>query len=136
MRILTTLLLAVILTIGVACSGNGSTVSLDKDTKRMLETALSVSSGLEITEIKTTRDGISITYEQVTGDSQAVMMQRWLDLAVVTMSFLDEPTTIIIHPTGSGATVSRVTIEAGDIASLLIGEISFEAALSRIKVEK
>ncbi len=62
-------------------------------------------------------------------------MQRWLDIAVVTMSFMDEPRTIIIYPTAKGVPVSKVTIEAGDVASLLLGERSIEDTLSRIKIE-
>lgn len=132
MRILLALFLSIVLTIGAACGGNAA---LDKDSIRMMKTALVVASGLEIEEIKTERGGLSISYEQVAGDSQAVQLRRSLNLATVAMSFMDKPQTITVIAMEGGSPVSRVTIEAGDLAALLIGEKSLDETLSRIKIE-
>jgi len=143
MRRFLAFLLAVALIAGVSCGGgsagnsdSGSVPKLDNDTQRTLKTALQIGSGFEITSVDSGTQGIIITYEQVTPENQAEMMPRWLDMASVTMSFLDEPVTIIIRPTGSGATISRVVIDSRDVAALLTGEMSFETAISRIKIEQ
>ena len=143
MRRLLVILMAVTIIAGVSCGGSGaptpdvgSAPQLDNDTQRTLESALQIASGLEITSVQSNTAGITITYDQPVAISQAEMMPRWLDMASVTISFLDEPATIIIRPTGSGATVSRVVIDSGDVAALLTGEMSFETAISRIKIEQ
>lgn len=132
-RIIFMALIGLVLTVGTSC-GNASS-SLDQESEKMLRTALTVTSGSEITELKMDKKTLSISYRQPAEVDPSLQLQGWLDMSVVAISFMDEPRTIIIYPTVEGKALSKVTIEGGDVASLLIGEIALEQALSRVRVE-
>jgi hypothetical protein len=134
MRILFAVLLTVSLALGVSCGG-GSAAGLDEDSAQMLRAALTATSGIEITELKMDGRALSISYRQAAGEAPAVQLERWLDMSTVAISFMAEPRDIVIYPTIEGKPGTRVTLAGGDVASLLIGEISFDQALASVEIE-
>ncbi|MDD5127787.1 MAG: hypothetical protein PHR43_06830 [Dehalococcoidales bacterium] len=100
-----------------------------------MRTAIKSLTQLEVTEVRIAEDKITITYEQRAGDNESALVRQWLDAAVVAMSFMEKPLTIIIIPVAEDKAVTEVTIEAADVASLLSGTISTQEMLSRIKIK-
>jgi hypothetical protein len=133
MRIVIAVIITISLVLGASCSGGGP--KLDDDTARTLRAGLTVASGVEITELKMDGQALAITYTQTADEDQAARMERWLNMSAVAISFMDEPSDIVIYPAVDGKPVSRVTIDAGDVAGLLVGDISFDQALSRVEVK-
>jgi hypothetical protein len=74
-------------------------------------TALKSLTGLNILKVELKDSNITITYEQITDDNQTVLVKRWLDLATVAMSFMEEPQTITINPVAEGTAVSRFLLK-------------------------
>lgn len=142
------LMAALLLLSTVSCSGDKPTTTMpntqtqtssadaqEPGDEEFMGTALKSLTGLNIVEVRLEKSKVVITYEQVTDDSQTVLVQRWLGAATVAMSFMEDPRTIIIIPVVEGEPVAEVTIEAGDVASLLTGEMSLQETLSKIKIE-
>ncbi len=100
-----------------------------------MRTAIKSLTQLEVIEVRIAEDKITITYEQMAGDSESALVRQWLDAAMVTMSFMEKPLTIIIIPVAEGTAVTEVTIESADVASWLSGTISTQEMLSRIKIK-
>lgn len=145
------ILLAVVLLITAGCSGDkpsatttttksSSAVSgtpvQEPDDEEFMVTALKSLTGLNILEVKMGKNEVAITYEQVTDDSQTVLVKRWLDLATVAMSFMEEPQTITIIPVAEDTPVAEITMEAADVASMLAGDISLQEMLARIQLQE
>lgn len=150
-KLLVAILLAVALLITAGCSGDkpSTTATTTKSSSQVsgtpvqepgdeefMVTALKSLTGLNILEVKIEKSEVTITYEQVTDDSQTVLVKRWLDLATVAMSFMEGPQTITIVAVTEDTTVAEITMEAADVASMLAGDISLQEMLARIKIKE
>jgi len=100
-----------------------------------MRTAIKSLTELEVSEIRIDKDKVTIIYEQMAGDSESTLVRQWLDAAMVAMSFMEKPLTIIIIPVAEDKAVTEVTIEAADVASFLSGTISTQEMLSRINIK-
>ncbi|MDD5038970.1 MAG: hypothetical protein PHN78_06605 [Dehalococcoidales bacterium] len=103
--------------------------------EEFMRTAIKSLTELEVSEVCIAEDKVTITYEQMAGDSESALVRQWLDAAMVAMSFMEKPLTIIIIPMAEDKAVTEVTIEAADVASLLSGTISTQEMLSRINIK-
>lgn len=115
---------------------NSNTEVQEPSDEEFMQTALKSITGLNILEVRIADNDITISYEQITDDSQTVLLQRWLDLSTVALSFMEQPKDIIIFPVVESSPVSRITIEADNVASMLTGEMSLLETLSSIKIEE
>ena len=104
--------------------------------EEFMVTALKSLTGLNITDAKIEKNTVTLTYEQITDDSQTVLVKRWLDLATVAMSFMEEPQTITIIPIAENTPVAKITVQAADVASFITGDLSIQEMLSLIQIEE
>ncbi|MBN2074543.1 MAG: hypothetical protein JW762_03230 [Dehalococcoidales bacterium] len=106
------------------------------DDNQFMVTSLKALTGLNILKVSSNGNQVAIDYEQITDDSQAELVQCWLNIATVVMSFMEAPGTITIVPFVEGTAVARITLESEDVASMLAGDMSLQEILSRIIVRE
>lgn len=90
--------------------------------------------GTAIIEAEINQDGISITYEQSTDATEADLLNQWLNMAMVAMTFLDEPRSVTIIPITEGVAVGQIVVPAGVLGEVLTGERSIQQAIAAIEV--
>jgi len=144
------LLLLLLVTVN-ACGGDtpGTTATIPEEAEKpssttgveepsadeFMRSAIESLSGLKISDLEMDQGNISIYYEPSGDENESELLEHWLDMAALAMSFSEQPQTItIISKTGSTISTT-VTIESGDIASWILGEISTETLVSRIRIE-
>ena len=131
-RIVWLVIIGLVLVAAASCSSS----KLDEDSAKMMRTALTLTSGVEITGLEMDKKTLEISYTQTGQPTLAANLQRWLDMSAVAISFMEEPRTIVIRPSVADEPVAEVTVRSEEIASWLNGNISLEQALASIQVEE
>ncbi len=131
-RIVCLVIIGLVLVAAASCSSS----KLDEDSAKMMRTALTLTSGVEITGLEMDKKTLEISYTQTGQPTLAANLQRWLDMSAVAISFMEEPRTIVIRPSVADEPVAEVTVRSEEIASWLNGNISLEQALASIQVEE
>lgn len=100
-----------------------------------LTEALSVVAGLNQATASLQGETVVIVYEMVSGDTQPeVLLQEWLDIATLTLIYLEQPYDIELVTQVQGQPFAQLTARATDLAAFLVGEMSLEQLLSRVEV--
>ncbi len=99
-------------------------------------TALQSLTGLQVRNVQIDKSTVTISYDQITDDSQTVLVKRWLDLATAAMSFMEEPQTVVVIPFTENSAIARVVMQATDVASFLAGTLSSQELLSLITIDE
>ena len=95
---------------------------------------LSTITGVEVLVASMGEEGVSISYEQANDATEADLLNQWMNMALVTMTFLDAPKTITIIPVTEGVRVARIVIPVGILGEVLNGERSLQQAVAAIEV--
>jgi len=113
-----------------------STQATEPDDEEFMGTALQSLTGLQVRNVQIDKSTVTISYDQITDDSQTVLVKRWLDLATAAMSFMEEPQTVVVIPFTENSAIARVVMQATDVASFLAGTLSSQELLSLITIDE
>ncbi|MFC1953442.1 hypothetical protein ACFLWR_04860 [Chloroflexota bacterium] len=114
---------------------SGSTEVEEPSAEEFMRSAIEALSGLNISDLEVDQSNVSIYYEPSSDENEAELLERWLDLAALAMSFSEQPQTITMISKTGGTISATAIIDSGDIASWILGEISTETLTSRIRIE-
>ena len=112
------------------------TAAVELTTGEFLAFTLSTITGIEILEASIEEGGVSISYERANDATEADLLNQWMNMALVTMTFLDAPQTITIIPVNEGSQAARVVIPVGILGEVLNGERSMQQAVAAIEVRE
>ena len=116
-------------------SATPSTVAaVEPATDEFLAFALSSLIGAKVLEAGMGDEGVSISYEQATDATEADLLSRWINMALVAMTFMDAPRAVTILPMTEGTQVARIVVPAGILGEVLNGERSLQQAVAAIEV--
>ncbi len=106
----------------------------DISKNEFLALALTSLMGANITEARMGENGISISYEQATDAAEADLLNKWINMAMVAVTYMDVPQPVTILPMTEGTQVARIVIPAGVLGEVLNGQRSLRQAIAAIEV--